>query len=240
VSRTDTLRSLEIVLESFLERAVRLKENRLRVLGGINRLDDIARHCRRPDRLDGADLTDQMGAWFAAYRPWLQDQSLRPGDRHRLRQILDGIQQDFQPRQDETPATRKIAGELNRWRSDLAAPPATETPKPATGPKLVLKKGPESLEEAGVHPSSQDSIGLFAGSLQSMAAIFHDLAHNRQHLMSILDHSLKSAALQKNREALLLSATIIYYLRQNGYLVSPFVKRLKEAERIQKEGLDDA
>jgi hypothetical protein len=52
--------------------------------------------------------------------------------------------------------------------------------------------------------------------------------------MSVLGDALNSAVLQKNRQALLLSALIIYYLKQNGYMVEPFVKRLKEAEHLQK------
>jgi hypothetical protein len=59
----------------------------------------------------------------------------------------------------------------------------------------------------------------------------------RKHIMSALDDLLKSAYLQQNEQALLLSAFVIYYLRQKGYKVEPFVKRLKAAESLirQKE-----
>ncbi len=91
----------------------------------------------------------------------------------------------------------------------------------------------------GVHPSSADSIALFAESLKMMGIVFEEASRDRGHLMSVLGDALNSATLQKNREALLLSALIVYYLKQNGYMVEPFVKRLKEAERTQREvGVD--
>ena len=236
MSRTDTLKSLEIVLESFLDRAVQLKESRLGILNGINRLDDIARLCQNGDSFDSPDLSDQMGAWLADHTSWLNDDKLRPGDRSRVEQILANVRESFRTDQEKSPAEEKIAAEIGRWQSQLTPKlrPSTATRK-STRNKIVLRKGPESLDEAGVHPSSEDSIGLFAASLNTISGIFQDLSPNRQHLMSILDDTLKSAALQKSREALLLSALIIYYLKQNGYMVEPFVVRLKEAERLQQE-----
>ena len=56
--------------------------------------------------------------------------------------------------------------------------------------------------------------------------------------MSVLDEALKSAELQKNKEALILSAFIIYYLKTGGYMVDPYVMRLKQAERKLEEGFD--
>ena len=43
MSQVEALKSLESLLENFLERVVKLKDNQLHVLGGINRLDNIAR-----------------------------------------------------------------------------------------------------------------------------------------------------------------------------------------------------
>lgn len=241
MSQTDTLKSLEIVLESFLDRAVELKSGRLDILSGLNRLDDIARDGATPEH-DPIDLADQVGGWFAEHQGWLKQPELRPGDRNRLGQILDNIRGQFDPGETEIPARQKIAAELERWRIGLdevpTAPPVA--PETVSDKKLVLKRGPESLEEAGVHPSSSDSIELFAGSLQALTNMFRDRASESQHLMSILDDALKSASIQSNREALLLSALLIYYLKQNGYMVQPFVKRLKEAERLHREETSNA
>jgi hypothetical protein len=102
-------------------------------------------------------------------------------------------------------------------------------PKQLPARKITLRKGPETAVAA--HPSSHDSIAEFGQALKAMDAMFEAASRDRAHLMSVLGDALNSAVLQKNRQALLLSALIIYYLKQNGYMVEPFVKRLKEAER---------
>jgi len=237
VKQTDTLKSLEIVLESFLERAVKLKANRLQVIDGIDRLDDITRSCTTGPDADDPNMTDRVGNWLAEHNGWIGGESLRLGDRNRLSRILTSLRQGLAQADDQSPAGEKIATEVDRWHQRLNSPPKPTKPTKPTKPigqKLVLRKGPETLNEAGLHPSSEDSIGLFAETLKTMTDLFKEMSHDRLHLMSVLNDALKTATLRPNREALLLSALIIYYLRQNGYMVEPFVKRLKEAERLQK------
>ena len=67
-----------------------------------------------------------------------------------------------------------------------------------------------------------------------------DLSVGKGHLLSVLDDALKKATLQDNEEALLLSAFMIYCLKQNGYKVEPYVKRLREAEGLQKGSVQGA
>ncbi len=220
MSRARTLKSLEVVLESFLDRAVALKEDRLRVLGGINRLDDIAREARSTP-----DYTDRIGGWFAEHNRWLDSQTLRPGDRQRITGILDHIKSELHLNDSASPATRKIATEIDRWTD-----PSSSSAEPGA-PRLVLKRG---AEQSPTEPS--DSVGLFRESLDRVTRLFEDAAGNKAHLMSALDDALRSAYEQRNRDALLLSAYIIYYLRHNGYKVEPFVARLKRAEQLIKGG----
>lgn len=235
MSQTSTLKSLEIVLESFLERAVGMKADRLEVIDGIDRLDDIARESRTETAGD-PELTDRVGGWLADHKEWLGDNKLRLGDRNRLGRILGSLKTGFEKVSDDSPAGRKITAEIERWRTKLDAPVKTEpAPSRPVPQKLILRKGPESLDEAGLHPSSEDSIGLFFQTLSTLNDLFKDMSRDRLHLMSVLNDALKTATLRPNREALLLSALLIYYLRQNGYMVEPFVKRLKEAERLQQK-----
>ena len=213
MSRTETLRSLESVLESFLERAVALKENRLLVLDGINRLDDIARGFQT-----GSDLTEEIGGWCADHSRWLEEPSLRAVDQNRIGQILGAIRHEIGAVPDATPARTKIVREIDRWDDKL------ETSRQ----KLTLRRGPE---EATVQaPDQSDTISLFNNMLERLSGLFVDTAHNKQHILSVLDDALKSASMQQNRDALLLSAFIIYYLKLNRYKVEPYVKRLREAE----------
>ena len=220
MTRVETLKSLETVLESFLKRAVSLKEERLRVFDGINRLDDIARGF-----LQGNDLTDQMGGWFAQHNHWLRDQTLRPTECNRIGRILAEIKRELRVSADSSPEVNKISGEIDRWNGMMADSHVQKLP----GARLILKRGPETAESV-----EGDSVALFARALQDITNLFRDFARNKQHLMSVLDEALQSATLQKNKEALILSALVIYYLKQNGYKTEPFVKRLKEAEHLQK------
>jgi hypothetical protein len=214
LSRTDTLKSLEIVLESFLDRAVGLKENRLAVLDGINRLDDIAQGFSH-----GQDLTDKIGGWFAEHNRWLEEPVLRQGDQRRIGDILESIKNELGTRLEPTPAGTKIVHEIDRWEETRI------------GKKLVLKRAPEPTPT-----TEKDTITLFANMLTSMSELFSEMSTGKAHIMSVLDDALNSATIQKNREALLLSAFIIYYLKQNHYMVEPFIKRLKEAQNLQQEG----
>jgi hypothetical protein len=220
VNRANTLKSLEIVLESFLDRAVVLKEKRLGVLGGINRLDDIARAGG-----SGLDLTDEIGGWFASHSNWLSEDSLRPADRSRIGEILGAIKSELRVSPTQSPATNKIAREIDRWDETIKG----------TSPKLVLKRGPETTPESVPEtPADEDTITLFDNTLERLTGLFRDLSITKVHVLTVLDDTLRSADIQLNRDALLLSAFIIYYLRQNGYKVEPYVQRLRKAEALQK------
>ena len=212
MSRPESLKKLQHTLESFLERAIGQKEQRLTVLEGINRLDDIAQN-------ELGDTTGEaVGEWFARHNHQLEQGDLRPGDIDRIGHILHEIKGGLD-RNAGSPEVRKIASEIDRWEE------AARRSKNS----LTLKRGPESAKP------EDDSISLFGKTLARASGMFLEMSAGRKHLLSVLDEALKSAEIQKNREALLLSAFIIYYLKSGGYKVEPYVKRLKEAERLQKE-----
>ncbi len=227
-----TLRKLEQVLESFLERAVQVKSERLRVLDGINRLDDIARGVEQ-----GNELTDEMGMWFAKHSDWLHTQSLRPAEQNRIRTILGEIRRELRVSEESSPAINKISREIDRWQARSGDNPEPVKPSKPAEPvaKLVLKRGSEGLTVPPAEPET-DTISLFRNVLTQLSSLFDDYSRNRVHILSALDESLRAAELQDRRDALLLSATIIYYLKQRGYKVEPYVKRLKAAEAAQREG----
>jgi len=215
LSHIETLRSLESLLVSFLERAVALKEDRLCVLDGINRLDDIAQGV-----FNGDDLTDQIGDWFAEHNHWLEDSRLKTADYNRMGKIFGQIKREIHASQDSSPAVMKISDEIDRW---------TEK---ASHRKLVLKRGPEVAQAK----EADNTIALFGNMLNRIDDLFADLSGSGKHLLSVLDQTLKTASLQKSNEALLLSALIIYYLKLSNYMVEPYIRRLKEAESLQKGG----
>lgn len=214
MSYSSALQSLEKLLESFLERAVAAKGRRLEVLDGINRLDDIARASH-----EGQDIIESIGEWFADRDNWLEGNGLRGGDLGRLDRILAAINSSLSLSDDSSPAAFKIRSELERWSR------ATKS----VSQKLVLKRGPEAAEPGA------DSVLLFGKLLDRLAGRYDDSSRSKEHLLSVLDDSLQSAQIQKSKDALLLSAFIIYYLKQNNYKVDPYVRRLKEAEALVRE-----
>lgn len=225
MAKQETLTRLEQLLESFLDRAVSLKEERLRVIDGINRLDDIARSdITSPDR-----LTDRLGDWFADHRNWLNSSALRPSDVSRIGTILANIRREMPADDDASPAARKIRAEIVRWQEPVRE---MEETKATTTPRLVLKRPAETAPKV---VEQEDAITRFGKLLDRMSALFADFSGNKKHILSALDDSLRAALLQRNKDALLLSAYMIYFLRLHGYKVEPFVKRLKDAERGIKE-----
>ena len=227
MSQAETLEALEKRLESFLDEAIDLKEDRLGGLAGLHRLDIITRGF-----MEGDSLTDDIGNWFGDHSAWPGSDRIKAPDRNRISLMLGQIQKEIHASQDDSPATRKISSEINRWSERLRQTDESQKEKH----KLVLKRQPESAAGA----LAADTRPAFAESLERTTGLFLDLAGNRHHLMSVLDEALKSAVLGQNKEALLLSASIIYYLKRNGYKVEPFIKRLKEAESVHQGGSQDA
>ena len=222
MTRIESLRSLENLLETFLEKSVALKENRLTVLEGMNRLDDIALHGQ-----ENAQIAGQVGDWLAEHVNWLNGSVIKPVDADRIKSILGNISEELTLTDADSGETKKIKTEIDRWRNNLHAEPIE--PAAPVGQKIVLRRGPESIEE-------KDNITSFTELFKSLLSRWESAASGRKHVLSALDDLLKSAYLQHNEEALLLSAFIIYYLRQKGYLVEPYVKRLKAAESLIKKG----
>jgi len=218
LSRVKTLKSLEVVLESFLDRLIRKKGKRLIALDGINRLDDLAR-----DLHPTSDPTEELGQWFARHNRLVSDKVLRAGDHRRISSILDTIRRERGLDESGSPAARKIVDEIDRWSTQA---PAGSIPLPAS--RLVLKRGSEA---AATEEAQLDGIAQFDRVLQQLPGLFKDFAGNRQHIMSVLDEALKTAENSNQTAPVMLAATIIYWLRVKKYKVGPFVRRLRKCEQ---------
>lgn len=220
MSSLRTLKSLDVLIESFLTRAVAQKDTRLAVLDGLNRLDDLTLACR-----EGDDVGDQVADWIAKRRDWAQSGRLRPGDISRVDSMLGDISERMHSRDQLSPAQEKVTEVIDQWRRQGGQAEA----------KVTLRRGPETVSDETPAAAPVDSIRLFEEMLKNSTDLLGELAQRRGHLLSVLDDSLRKALVQKNKQALLLSAFIIYYLRLGGYKVSPYVERLKQAEKVLKE-----
>jgi len=223
LSEYRTLKSLEIVLESFLTRVVDVKAERIEILSGMNRLDDLARSAA-----SGQDVCDEVGEWVAERRPWLDNQRLRASDLSRIDGMLDEISRRLPGPQSSSPVHQKVSDVIDKWRVQAAAPARN----------LILKRGPEVRpDRAAPETSRPDSLTSFGELLTRISTLYRETSAGKGHLLSVLDDLLTKATVQKNREALILAGWLIYYLKQGNYKVSPFVRRLKEAEKLLAEGV---
>jgi hypothetical protein len=102
---------------------------------------------------------------------------------------------------------------------------------------MTLKRPPETSATETDSNEKQDTISLFLKKLSKLTTVFMDHTGSKQHILSVLDQLLLSASTQLNKDALILSAFIIYYLKQDGYKIEPYVKKLKEAETLFKKGM---
>ena len=153
MSYAKVVQSLEELVESFLERVVAAKEHRLRVLEGIDRLDDIAGASGHE-----SDLIDRVGEWFADHRAWLDGDGLRPGDLRYVGGLLDDIGRRLQVSSDESPAAAKIRSELGLWQRSLKE----------AAHRLVLKRGPEST----ALPTARRAPATFEQVLERLPVLF--------------------------------------------------------------------
>lgn len=219
MNKDSTLNKLESMLESFLEVVVAQNEEKIEVQGAISRLDDIAHGIQ-----EGNDLTADMGEWFARHNHWLGTELLKKEERSRIDEIFKEIRRELRVSEDSSPAIGKIASEIDRWQNVSRQ----------GGHKVVLKRGPEIAPLPRTSEDLDVTVGLFQNQMERLGSLFASAAGRKQHLLSVLDDTLNSASIQKNKDALILSALIIYCLKQSGYLVKPYIERLREAEELQK------
>ena len=224
MTRIESLHELEKLLETFLDKAASSNETLPRASEHLNRVDDIALQ-----KKNFALATANMGDWLAEHADLMKENAIPAADSERIKGVLAKISDEMQLAGPETNETRKIRTEIEKWQTKLVV--ESEKPVLPAGQKLVLKRGPESIEQV-----DKGSVDSFTKQLKSMLELWEGVSDRRAHVLSALDDLLKSAYLQHNQEALLLSGFIIYYLRQNGYLIEPYVKRLKAAESLIKQG----
>lgn len=236
MTRLDTLKALEKSLESFLEKAVKAKGERLAVITGLSRLDDLARQAE-----DSLDFEEELGSWLASHHGWLADtnlkastnnqSSVRPGDFRRLLKMLSVIEGKLIDSKgaeaQESAEQAKLKSEIGRWLEHCQK----------FGGKIILHRGPESVSE---DQPEADTLSKFSAQLERLGQIWENVSSRNEHVLSALTEALDMAQLQKNRDGLILSALMIYYLKQERYKVEPFISRLRIVEKEFLSEFDDA
>ena len=212
MSRLDVLKQLGSTLEGFLSKAVDIEEERVEAFRSIERLDDIAR-----DSLRGRLISNQLGSWFAQNKSRLGADRFSGDEITSIANLLSDIRSGLDK---SDPESEKLSKEIDRWRSSGVVPKR----------KLILKLKPRVAE--------RNLLSEFIGFLSREIEHLDSGEFEGQHLLSILDDVLKSAEAKEDTVYIHLAGSMIYYLKMNGYKVSPFVRRLKEIEKERLGHLD--
>lgn len=192
---------LETALEGLVDGVLDEKKDQIDFMIGLNLLDDVLADLNR-----GKEITDKLAVFIGRHRHWTQSGFLSGDQKERLSSILMPLCHGLQTHDD--PDNVKLREELRDWLRFLGHKSF----------KLILK-------------SSGEKISLstrFSSLLKRETEELDSLLSRHDHLMTCLDDLLKSAECKEDKLYQHLSASLIYFLKQEGYKVDPYVKRLRQ------------
>lgn len=195
---------LEEQLSRLVEGMLARKGNEVDFLVGLNQLDDILIRLRQGEPIDSS-----LTQFLSDHRNWLDSGGLSPGQKKRLGQLLKALFEALSTQSDS--AQLKLANEVREWSRTLGQAPL----------RLILKASKEQM------PSADRFQGLLKRELEEMEML---LTKNK-HLMTCLDDVLSSAESKTDTMYRHLAASIIYFLKMEGYKTEPYIKRLHQTEK---------
>lgn len=223
MERVEHLRSYEVVLESFLERMVKSRQREIATLEAIEELDRISEMS-----LSGRNVGFEVNDWLSRRERLIGSKTLNQPQRELIAGMLLNMQErltdsDTSWREGIDRFAGRMVGKLS------GATDSIPESKKAKGRTMVLKRGPERTPE--------ELTGKFASSLTEMVKYIEGNFKESDHLLSRLDNILNSAAVRGDKRFLRMGAALIYFLKVEGYKVEPYVKKLREAEKIMKRAM---
>lgn len=204
MSQLQTLKKLEATLEHFLTSVADLESSQIETLGSIAALDDIAR-----DSLKGRYINNRLGDWMAKNRMMVNEGRLKKTAISEVGNLLSDIKSGLDT---SDPEAKKLADEIGSWFSKRIVP----------GRRLVLSRPPEMPDTELANKFSD----LMKRELEEV--VYH--LEKGDHILSMLDDILKSAETKIDPIYLHLAGSIIFFLKNSGYKIEPYVKRLKSLE----------
>jgi hypothetical protein len=195
-----TIERLESRLAQLVDGMLAQKSDRMEFLIGLNRLDDIL-----IDHRAGRPITETLTKFMHDYHHWRTQNILKPAQRKRLGGFLADLHQALPETADADGA--KIAEEVKDWLHDIGG----------GGFRLTLKR-----------PKEQASLSdRFRLMFKRESDELEMLLSQYDHLLTCLDDVLKSAEAKSDPMYRHLAASIIYFLKIEGYKVDPYVRRLR-------------
>jgi len=200
-----TIERLEPRLKRLIENMLERKKDQIAFLTALNRLDDIITAFDA-----GEPYVENLTVFLKQYRDKVDPASLSKAQKKRLGDFLNEICRRLRTKEDGD--SEKLATEIRDRLHDLGE----------GGFRITIKKPAEKASLADrfqmMMKQEMDEMGMQLS--------------RQDHLLTCLDDILRSAETKTDRMYQHLAATIIYFLRMEGYKVDPYVERLK---RIRME-----
>ncbi len=207
MTRHEMLDKLETSLTRLVDGMVTDKQPQIDFLLGLDCLDDIVTDFQR-----GQNINDRLIEFFRQYRSWLGAGALDSHQKGKagnmLRVLADGLGEQG------GPELLKLAQEADEWSRKLALSPVRLTLRAAT-------------EQASLSDR-------FHAMLRREAEELNMLLSRNDHLLTCLDDILSSAELKQDRMHHHLAASLIYFMKLEGYKVEPYIKRLRRIQETAK------
>ncbi len=198
--KTKSLEQLEQRLERLIDGLLSAKGREIAFLSGLNRLDDIILAMRA-----GEASAVELAGFFRTHRDWLRPEALSDRQRARVTALVSELIQELQ-RFDDADSI-KLGQEAIEWYQVLGNKKS----------RLTLKSSKEELSLAD----------RYCNLLRREAEEISIQLSEHDHLLTCLDDMLDSAEKQGNRMYHHMAASLIYYLKMEGYKVDPYVNRLR-------------
>ncbi len=209
MSRLNTLKKLESNLKHLLTSVARLETDQIETLNSINVLDDIAR-----DSLKGRYVNNRLGSWMAKNRVLVDEGRLKKTAISAVGNLLSDIKNGL----DKTdPESKKLFDEIDSWFTKGVVP----------GRRVVLSRPPEISES----DLTEQYYELFKKETEQLTYY----KEHGDHILSMLDDILKNAEVKNDPIYLHMAGSIIYYLKNKGYKIDPYVRKLRFLEKGEKK-----
>lgn len=254
LERLNNLKGFEVALESFLNRYADAQAPQATALEGIERLDQILKESRMGARtrvqveewmqtyggLAGApelpvELRRRISHMLLDVQSRLTDQTKEgltsegePDNfalndaRERFLRWRDRsgstVEQTFAP--PDTPPENKVVADASESAPKSGAQPNQNSTKTAKINKVTLRRSAEKTDE--------NLTGAFFETLWSEMEYLEHVMDSGEHALTILDEMLSCADAKIDPMYQHLAASFIYFLKQRGYKMAPYVQRLRE------------
>ena len=243
------LKGFKLALDSSLERYVRINGERIDLFESIAQLDEIARSAAL-----GALDNERLNDWMERYSALAENATLAPEVRRRVSGMLLEIQMALDSQRQELDddvgalAVERVRNTFTRWRerSESVAEQTAEEKIAQTlsADRTVTPESTSQPEPAGTAESTQkrrvvlrrssedtsDLLGKFFERMWSQMEYLEYEMDAGRHALTTLDDLLNMAEAKSDGQYEHLAASLIYFLRQEGYKMTPYIQRLR---RIQ-------